>query len=662
MVRSGFHQVRYSHLLSALLLTPIALLPASSTLAQEAIAPASSVPAESRLAQTTPNEAPLTLIDQVLQQAAADLGIPQAELGVLRYSQETWRDGCLGLGSPVELCAAVLVDGWQFEVVHGDQSWFYRTNLDGSVIRRSTQENNLPPSVGDRLLQTASEQLGIPLAELSIIQAEPRVWNGCMGIITSPDQVCTEIGILGWRAIVQRPETGEQWFFHLDGNGSDIRLNPTPELTDAVEMPPMPLPAEPETIANWLDQRNSQIRDAEAVQAYLPTEDLLAWLQTARQRGMNPADVQSVLQSAGWQSDAADFQEWDLDGDGRDEWLVTIRLAPDKPLSGRSGDFWIIGDRPLYRFFQPEDYFYYGSESDPIPLSRDFFLSAPQVAAIQDYTGDRTPEILLQRNICGAHTCTQSYTVLSYQDGEMVSLIERTATLDADAQSVVMPYSELRPATDYTGDDVPDLVLYGGVIGSAGAGIQRPRTEIWAWDGTAIRLTDTEWDDTDYRFHVLYEANYRFQQGDRDRAQALYQQVIEDDSLNDDLWWNASGSTYDSSREFAAFRLMLMGLLEGDRPTATQWQSWLGNEYPGTAITEAAQQLMDLTSNQTSLETACATVSQYLESLESPQDNLFDNSGPTGPLRYMGYGNPELTGADVCPLADVTQLLQTSAQ
>ena len=55
-----------------------------------------------------------------------------------QYSQETWSDGCLGLGGPAESCLAALTDGWQVEIVdlETSQRYIYRTNLRGDSVRR----------------------------------------------------------------------------------------------------------------------------------------------------------------------------------------------------------------------------------------------------------------------------------------------------------------------------------------------------------------------------------------------------------------------------------------------------------------------------------------------------------------------------------------------
>ncbi|MGB3494584.1 MAG: hypothetical protein WBA57_17790 [Elainellaceae cyanobacterium] len=178
---------------------------------------------------------------QVLQFAAEDLGVPLEQLNVERHSRETWTDGCLGLGGPAESCMMMLVEGWQIEVVHENNHWFYRTDLTGDSIRRSTYAQNLPPSVGDRLLSMVATDHNIPLEQLQVVEAEPQIWNGCLGI-TPANGICTRQAIWGWRAIVRagqpepyaaerseqessRQSAAQYWIYHTDNSGQMIRLN-----------------------------------------------------------------------------------------------------------------------------------------------------------------------------------------------------------------------------------------------------------------------------------------------------------------------------------------------------------------------------------------------------------------------------------------------------
>lgn len=413
---------------------------------------------------------------------------------------------------------------------------------------------------------------------------------------------------------------------------------------------PIPTKAPANELNQWLDTVNRQDIDPTELQQRVPTDALKIWLRQAWQQGADPDQVQAALQAADWQESTDNFQVVDIDGDGKTEWLLTLYLDPNPMQWGRSGDFWIIGDRIDYQFFEPTFYFAWATEE--IPFDRDFSLTAPQLIHTADMTGDGLPDLVLQRQMCGAHTCTQAYFVLSMQNGTLQELVVAPqSNLDNSGGAIVMPYSEIQGYSDETGDGLPDFTIHGGMIGSAGAGIQRARTEVWAWDGNAITLAEKRWDATNYRYHILYEANENLIQGDRDRAQTLYLQAIEDESLDDEEWWPDTGAAtiHDSVLQFAAFRLALMGLMESDIDQATEWQSWLKTTYPSASITQAADVLLNAWNAEPDLTNACQAVTNYLVPLEDP-DADFGSNGPTGPLRYMGYGNPELSAKDVCPI------------
>jgi hypothetical protein len=169
-----------------------------------------------------PEMVPEQVSDRVLEYAADDLNVPESELSLLRFNQEVWSDGCLGLGQPNEICLQALVPGWQLEVVYNEESFFYRTDNYGDIIRRSTLDNNLPPSIAAKVIDRAASEAKIPASQLVITAASPQVWDGCLGI-AEPGTVCTQIAIFGWRAVAEG--NGQTWVYHTDMTGDDIRLN-----------------------------------------------------------------------------------------------------------------------------------------------------------------------------------------------------------------------------------------------------------------------------------------------------------------------------------------------------------------------------------------------------------------------------------------------------
>ncbi len=74
--------------------------------------------------------------ERILEAIATDIGQPVSALTVEEVSLNTWPDGCLGLPNPDELCTMALVDGWHIQVMVGEDSIGYRTDLEGTIIRR----------------------------------------------------------------------------------------------------------------------------------------------------------------------------------------------------------------------------------------------------------------------------------------------------------------------------------------------------------------------------------------------------------------------------------------------------------------------------------------------------------------------------------------------
>lgn len=410
---------------------------------------------------------------------------------------------------------------------------------------------------------------------------------------------------------------------------------------------PSKLPAEELETQDWYSDRITP----EQVQEKIPTEELADWLATAYRDEIDPEQVQTALRLGNWHSDDESFQVRDLDGDGNAEWLITLYMFdPGRYPWGDPGDFWVIGDGGLeYRFFTPDRYFDDDYETQPA-----FFSGAPQAIAIDDLTGDEQPELILERKICGAHTCSYTYYILSNHFGTLTNAVRLDPETDANhgdratIGNIYMTYAEVQPLQDETGDGLPDFSIHGGWVGSAGSGIQRTRTEIWAWDGDAIALAETRLDPTNYRFHMLWEANDQLEAGEYDSTINLYRRVITDDSLDDEGFFHSEADIKADTQLFAGFRLLLMSLMEEREEDVQRWHNWMVQTYPDTHLTAAATLLID-GSREASLDVACGAVTEYLKQFEV-QEGEWVTDSPTGALRDMGYANPSLTAEDVCPL------------
>lgn len=143
---------------------------------------------------------------------------------VVDASQETWSDGCLGLGQPYEGCLQALVPGWRVEVTDGQRTWIYRTDETGDSIRleEQTATSQLPSMVETRVLEAAAAETGQPASQFTITDFTARTWDGCMGV-ASPMTACTMIAISGWQVVVT--DKTQTWVYHTNFDGTDIRLN-----------------------------------------------------------------------------------------------------------------------------------------------------------------------------------------------------------------------------------------------------------------------------------------------------------------------------------------------------------------------------------------------------------------------------------------------------
>lgn len=395
------------------------------------------------------------------------------------------------------------------------------------------------------------------------------------------------------------------------------------------------------TLASGVEPDGTPISLEELGEVPEDREGLAAWLMAARAGQVELEQVCAALVAAQWQVEGESCEAADLDGDEEEEWLLTLDTthldeAPFSP-QGHPGDFWIVQEEEVYQ---------------QLALVPELAGVAPTVVAVAEMTGDDNPEVITVAITCGAHTCYHNYDILSTHHGELASILgvppaetEQAADEETPLLALIaIPTVDSEEVTDANGDGLDDLVLHGGLIGSAGAGIHRAYTEVWVWDGEAITLDSRSFDETNYRHHRLYDANMAFDEGDYERAAVLYEQIVVDQSMEDvqPILAGTAEDTREAARQFAAFRLALLPLFRGDVTEATRWRNWLNDTYPAAPIAEAAALLIATwEGNGNNLPAACAVVTDLLQRQAEP---------PTGPLMDLGYANPMVTADDVCPL------------
>lgn len=346
-------------------------------------------------------------------------------------------------------------------------------------------------------------------------------------------------------------------------------------------------------------------------------ELLEAWSQNA-----DPARQGPLLTRLGLVLPEEGFRTGDLDGDGFDEWLAVVRSEPTS-----TPVLWVVGlDGRIVE----------------LEACQPFFApwQACEVVATGELTGSGGAEVVTRLAVMGAHTEVSLFRVYgSTQPGQapqslVVGAPQSDGTVSDAAEMPSVTRSELR---DPDGDGVLELVLEGGHINSAGAGeYQRTRREVWRYVGERIVRVEEGTVPSTLRIHVLWDANDALARGDVAHAAQLYTLVLEHEGLDD---VSVDGrEVRPLVMSFAAFRLALLALEQGDAVAAGRWRDWLAQHDATGAWARAATLLVDAWSGDRAV--ACAQVTAQLQG----------EKVSWLPLSDMGYANPALDADDVCPL------------
>jgi hypothetical protein len=179
-------------------------------------------------------------------------------------------------------------------------------------------------------------------------------------------------------------------------------------------------------------------------------------------------------------------------------------------------------------------------------------------------------------------------------------------------------------------------VLNGGQIGSAGAGVQRGRTEIYRFVGGRYELAETQTEATTVRYLVIMDANAAFDRKDFRAAEPLYQRAATDDALSDQR--PSGGSPGPGLRAFARFRLLLLNAINGEDDDARAILQRMQTLDAATPYPAAAQVFWNIYGQTGSVEAGCT---QFTESARRQPAML-------EPLNGWGYANAEMTAEDLC--------------
>jgi hypothetical protein len=196
-------------------------------------------------------------VDMARRALAERLGIPFDQISVVGQTPVDWPDACLGLPAEDEMCAMVIVPGYEISLQIEDQLFVFRTNEDGSQIREAS--NQVPAS--ERMRDILAQRLGVSLAQVEPVSEEQVEWpDACLGVY-QPDVMCAEVITPGYRLVYM--VDGEEFVVHTD---LELRV---------LLLASAPVPAVDEAVIIW-EERDfgcSTVLVGEMLAAFGPCDD-----------------------------------------------------------------------------------------------------------------------------------------------------------------------------------------------------------------------------------------------------------------------------------------------------------------------------------------------------------------------------------------------------
>lgn len=377
-------------------------------------------------------------------------------------------------------------------------------------------------------------------------------------------------------------------------------------------------PAPPDT---GTDSEETWVRDYVAlVTAMLNSgETIEGVLEMLRAWSNGPQEMESELASYVW-AEAAD-----LDEDGSDEWLISLPV-PERGC----GVTWCPAYLVIYQYVEDEALFkprYVVQDSS----GEEVQLQHPELLRVQDLNADGEREVLIQQRWCGAHTCFTGLTVGRW-DG--------VRWQDLAADPISQAYTDLT-IEDRDADGALEFTMHGGMVGSVGAGLQRPHILVFDWVDGAYRLVEDTPDPSDHPYYLMLDANTALAEGQWERALELAMEAVNDPNFEDSM---GPVEEVDKQRiiSYAAIEAMLVHAHRGD---VAQMESVLERvqryEFVEPNVyNEATQRLLEVYRETDDVVEACTAMEEVVA--RRADEAVF--------FQWYGYNTARLTVDQICPL------------
>jgi hypothetical protein len=167
-------------------------------------------------------------VQAAVRSLGKSLNVASGQVEVVSFEEVTWRDSCLGLGGPAEMCLQALTPGFNVILSVDGKEYEIHTDKRGASLRlKGAAElgTALPgvdqPAAVLAALGVLSETLGIPVEQIKVVSAEEVQWaNSCLDL-GGPAEICAAVITPGFRVTLSAG--GQEYVFHTDTTGEVVR-------------------------------------------------------------------------------------------------------------------------------------------------------------------------------------------------------------------------------------------------------------------------------------------------------------------------------------------------------------------------------------------------------------------------------------------------------
>lgn len=313
----------------------------------------------------------------------------------------------------------------------------------------------------------------------------------------------------------------------------------------------------------------------------------------------------------------------DLDDDGAQEMIVGF-IHPDfGPYCGYGACPYVV---IIYE--RARDLF---APTYALGLNTAHTLDNFSLVLAEDINRDGRTEIVLRSDYCGAHTCFTELEIGQW-DGR------RWLRVGKMSQS----YTQFR-VEDRDGDGIKEIIMHGGTIGSAGAGMQRRRTEVYAWkDGYYRKIEDIPDYEPENIYYLMLDANWALARKDLEKALQLAMQVLSRPEARPGNGWGFDEWERVRIVSYAAIEAMLVHAMRGEAEAIEPLLRHVEENYDrlNNPYVEAARRLWEVYMNTRDPILACEEVERVVR----------ENQSEASFLKWPGYATEILSVQNICPL------------